>query len=97
MKLSQIILYDLKMCLLPLATLNRITRWRPIRRYTFYSSGYSFVHVGRQYHQEISVHDAPSRDAIYRPVKRMRKQEVCVINVRRDVNKAHLFVGKKSV
>jgi hypothetical protein len=84
-KLSQMVLHNWEICLLPLATLNWVTWWRRVRRITkgllsnLLFFWWFFPCCG----------ETSSRV--------LKKQELCVINVRRDVNLAHLFVQKMVV
>jgi hypothetical protein len=64
---------------------------------TFYSSSGSCVAVERQYRREFSICVSPLRDTICQLLNSLKKQEVCVINVQRDINVHHLFIWKKPV
>jgi hypothetical protein len=63
---------------------------------TFYSSRGSCVDAERQCCRGFSVRVAPSRDTIGLS-NGLKNQEVCVINLLRDLNVAYQFVRKKSV
>jgi hypothetical protein len=64
---------------------------------TFYSSDGSCVAMERQYLQKLSLCVSPLRDIVCEILNSLKKQEVCVINVQRDINVEHLFIWKKSV
>jgi hypothetical protein len=56
---------------------------------TSYFSGSWCVAMQRKYWQNFSVHVTPTTDSIYSLVRSLKKQEVCAINVQRDVNTAY--------
>jgi hypothetical protein len=64
---------------------------------TFYSSGVSCVAVQTDHHRDLCVRVAPSRGTTKQILNSLKKGEVSVINVRRDLNVARLFERNKSV
>jgi hypothetical protein len=63
----------------------------------FHSLRGSCVAVERQYFREFSLRVPPQRDTVYRTVKQFEGTGSVVVNVRWDVNVAHLFLRKTSV
>jgi hypothetical protein len=103
LNLSQIILHAWEMCLLPLAVLNWVRGWRRIRRARKFllSEPVSFsgilVLLRRADIVDSSLFVLYYREALSAGLlNSLKKQEVCVINVRRDINVAHLSVWKTS-
>jgi hypothetical protein len=85
MKLSEIILHTWEVCFaigsieLSSKIESCMTDQKVSVIETFYSSGSSCVSVEKQYHQESSIHVAPSRGIVYE--NGFKKQEICMINM----------------
>jgi hypothetical protein len=86
--------------LLPLATqlskkMASYTTYYKVFIETFNSSSGARVTVARHYHRQLSVRVAPLRDSIYWIGEQFYETgSVCVINVRRDVNRFDLRLHK---